>query len=534
MNLSHGLHLNTLGNAGLLERVGVPRAALLRKLAARMQADASDEHLKKPGLPAGYTYLGQLVAHDMTKPIDPLFLGHDVPDEVSVTRDWPLFLETLYGDGPIGTPLIYQLSGGDAHLGRNGKLRLGLTRGNGTQGEQVPLRARDIPRLGCPVSHSLNSPAQRGQPIPSECVTGLFGSAAADRTVATEPLLFDQRNDDNLIISQLLTVFIRLHNLLYDAVSQGNDSDMLQMFRHARNMTTAIYQNILLNDYFPQILDRRVWPFYRDQKGRDGLPHSDPNGRRFYVPPMFKHGAFRMGHSMVNQDYKLARLNGKASLASFLMRETTRSRDRLPIKAKWVIDFIDGNDGFFDSHLGKAGNRSRAFSPSLEPTLNKERQEAANGLFNQDPGAQKELSLTLLDLLRAEKTVGLTFEEIRGPLERAGLLKGSVFATAEKGHEAIKRWLMRPPKAYGDPLTEDEATQIAANPPLPFAVTFEAKNKKRLGKLGSALVARTVAPILMDSTYKTKRSEGLASASTYLNISQKNLGHIESILEKLD
>ncbi|MFK7875889.1 MAG: peroxidase family protein [Paracoccaceae bacterium] len=531
MKLSHGLHLNALGNAGLLERVGSPRADLLRKLASRMQADATEEHLQKPGLPAGYTYLGQLVAHDMTKPIDPMFLGLDVPDEVSVTRDWPLFLETLYGDGPIGTPLIYQLSGGDAYLGRNGKLRLGLTRGNGTQGEQAPLHARDVPRLGCPVSQSQFSPTRRGQPVPSECVSGLFGSANAGRTVATEPLLFDPRNDDNLIISQLLTVFIRLHNHLYDAVHRQNETDMLQSFRHARNMTTAIYQQILLEDYFAKILDGRVWRFYRDQKGRDELPYSDPNGGRFYVPPMFKHGAFRMGHAMVHREYKLARMDGKSNLASFLERETTRSRDRLPITSKWVIDFTHETDGFFDTDFAEAGNRSRVFSPSIEPTLNKKRQDVADGLFSQEPKAQMQLSLTYLDLLRAEKTVQSNFEEIRGPLEKTTLLKGSVFKTAEEGQAKMQRWLLRPPKPYEDPLSAAEAAEIAANPPLPFAVTFEAKNKIRLGKLGSALVARTVAPILMNSTYKTKRSAGLALAAQHLNIPEKQLGQIKTILE---
>lgn len=529
-NLSHGLQLNALGNAGLLERVGQPRADLLRKLAARMQVDATDEHLKKPGIPAGYTYLGQLVAHDMTKPIDPLFLGDAMLDEISATREWPLFLETLYGDGPIGTPLIYQLSGEDAHLGRNGKLRLGLVRGQGSVGEQVTISARDIPRLGCPVSNSQFSPAQRGRPILSECVEGLFGSDNAERTVATEPLLFDPRNDDNLIASQLLTVFIRLHNLLYDRVSRTNEGDMLQRFRFARNMTSAIYQHILLRDYFPKILDGKVWRFYRDLKGRDDLPYRDQTGSRFHVPPMFKHGAFRMGHAMVNRDYMMPRLGGKTSLTGFLKFETTRSRNSLPVTEDWVIDFIGERHGFFDSDLGKAGNKSRAFSPSLVRTLNSESREAADGLFDQEPEAQKELSLTFLDLLRAEKTVGLPFEEIRGAVEKTGLLKGSTFETAEKGREAIQRWLLRSQSACGPPLTEGEANQIAANPPLPFAVMFEAKNKQRLGKLGSALVARTVAPILMDSTYKSKRSDGLASASKYLNIPEKKLGEIATLI----
>ena len=59
-----------------------------------------------PTLPAGYTYLGQFIDHDLTLDLTPL--GDGPGGVISNFRSPRLDLDSLYGLGPGGTPFLYR------------------------------------------------------------------------------------------------------------------------------------------------------------------------------------------------------------------------------------------------------------------------------------------------------------------------------------------------------------------------------------------------------------------------------------------
>ena len=142
-------------------------------------------------IPAGFTYLGQFIDHDIT--FDPTSFGTRARQpRNTVNRRTPrLDLDSLYGGGPALQPYLYE---------KHGLRRLLLAPG-------PPL---DLPRN--------------------------------DEDVA---LLGDRRNDENAIISQLHLLFARFHNRI---------ADDLGSFEKARKRVLRHYHWIVLNEYLPKVL----------------------------------------------------------------------------------------------------------------------------------------------------------------------------------------------------------------------------------------------------------------------------------------
>ncbi|HWN72927.1 MAG TPA: peroxidase family protein, partial [Solirubrobacterales bacterium] len=123
-------------------------------------------------IPAGYTYLGQFIDHDITfDPVSSLQRQND-PDALHDFRTPRLDLDSLYGDGPNNNPYLFDpnVDGGKTSflIGQN------------------PSGERDLPRNVLP-----SSPAGVPQ-----------GRA----------LIGDPRNDENVIVGQLHLTFLRFHN----------------------------------------------------------------------------------------------------------------------------------------------------------------------------------------------------------------------------------------------------------------------------------------------------------------------------------
>src|SRR5262245_50821834 len=135
----------------------------------RMQDDEENA-----GIPAGYTYFGQFIDHDITfDPMSSLMKQND-PDALIDFRTPRLDLDSLYGRGPADLPYMYV--GNRFRLGR-------------------PLfeNAKKSPSLDLP---RFNDPFNPG---PKRALIG------------------DKRNDENVIVSQLHASFLQFHNRLVEA-----------------------------------------------------------------------------------------------------------------------------------------------------------------------------------------------------------------------------------------------------------------------------------------------------------------------------
>ena len=112
-----------------------------------------------------------------------------------------------------------------------------------------------------------------------------------------EANIADGRNDENLNISQLHAAFLAMHNRIMDNYSLRGASG----YSEARRLMRWCYQYVVLDDYLTQVCDANVI--------NDILINGNcfylPDRGSVYMPLEFSVAAFRFGHAMIRQTYKL-------------------------------------------------------------------------------------------------------------------------------------------------------------------------------------------------------------------------------------
>jgi len=173
-----------------------------------------------PDIPAGYTFLGQFVDHDITLDTTPLDQQKADPLATTNFRTPALDLDSVYGDGPGIHPYLYQRDPAKAKI--IGKLLIGHTAESGDQnGRSIPALPNDLPRNQ--IGHAL---------------------------------IFDERNDENLLVAQFHLLMLKFHNKVFDklAIEQPTLSDDAR-FKEARRIVTWHYQWIVLFDFVERLTE---------------------------------------------------------------------------------------------------------------------------------------------------------------------------------------------------------------------------------------------------------------------------------------
>ena len=246
-------------------------------------------------IPAGFTYLGQFVDHDLTMDKTQAALGSDVTvDQLIQARSPALDLDSLYGRGPADDPQFYT-DGLHLKTGRTAALEDFLPAFDG----------HDLPR----------DPQQPTALIP------------------------DARNDENLAVAQTHLAFIRFHNRVVDTIAPGPAPTM---FEAARERVVKHYQWMLRTDYLPKIVDPGI---VEDvfTKGRTLFEKSVAPGDAPTMPIEFSVAAFRLGHSMVRDSYNWNRIfdngGGVLSLLFFFSGTSGSLTGTEPLPSNWIADF---------------------------------------------------------------------------------------------------------------------------------------------------------------------------------------------------
>ena len=249
-------------------------------------------------IPSAYTYLGQLIDHDVTKQSFPkkkppilsketVPLTHEEIGEISNSRSVGLDLDCIYG------PAI--------------ELDASYT---------IPRDPDNNEKLKC--ERTAHAPAN--PELPRE-------EASPHRA-----LIGDRRNDENLIVSQLHLAFLLAHNQLID---RG------ETYETARQMLRRHYQWLVINDYLFRICDHDVVHAVLEGK----LDLFDPPDDDTAMPLEFSIAAFRFGHSMIRDFYNYNGSFGKAHLFQLLLPGFLDKYHHIP--TEWTIDwrrFIDGRN----------------------------------------------------------------------------------------------------------------------------------------------------------------------------------------------
>jgi hypothetical protein len=470
---------------------------LMRRLAHRMRqpfawpdtlagASAPGDN---PKLASGYTYLLQLMAHDIVDSSFSLGGAGGAGFGFANGRQIPLALETIYGGGPENSPQVYEISA--AHLRTLGtvpRTRLRTGKLKGKKGQALACPFRDIGRAR-PAATSDSSALGRKVPL-------------------TEVLLADARNDSHALISQITVLFHRFHNVVDDLIQAAQRAEDASQhppevaayvrFACARLAATLVYREIVLKDVLPRILHPAVADWY----ARHG--HAPVDASRG-VPVEFSHGAFRFGHAMVRDQYLLTAGN-RRDMSRGLLLSSQRAPGALPMPEDWRVDW----ELFFPPDGATVPNKSRRLAPQYAFALRDEQ------LFPAVDPSVDTFGLAARDLVSGcfagFWSVPVLFSEIRrAPLK-------SVLPDFTVWHEPLRHWLRDRSGTFADYPDEEDIADLVADPPLPFFVLFEAAHSgsgsapvsvgggAHLGPFGSIIVAETILGCLRDHPISFERA----------------------------
>jgi hypothetical protein len=234
---------------------------------------------ENPTIPAGYTYFGQFIDHDLTFDPNSSLQKQNDPDSLEDFRSPRLDLDSLYGRGPDDQPYLYKDRTEDG-----GGIRFLL--GRQTMGPINPA----LPVMA--IDPNLERPGELPRNVEGRALTG------------------DPRNDENNIISQLQVVFLHFHNRVVDTLQNARPQLSAQeVFLEAQRIVRWHYQYLVLTDFLPRVVGQATWKRVYWGKGH-AYPEPDlqfykPKDGVTYMPVEFSVAAFRFGHSMVRPSYAL-------------------------------------------------------------------------------------------------------------------------------------------------------------------------------------------------------------------------------------
>ena len=302
---------------------------------------------ENPDIPAGYTYLGQFVDHDITFDPTSVLARRNDPDALVDYRTPRFDLDSLYGSGPADQPYLYD---------QDDPCKLLVGHNLGPDEEPV-----DLPR----------NPQGRA-------------------------LLGDPRNDVHFIMSQLTLAFVLFHNAVVDLLrSRAFPEEGL--FAEAQRIARWHYQWVVVEDYLARVVGQDV---LRRVLVVEGPAHRRRADLAFFVwkndpfmPVEFSAAAYRFGHSQVRSTYFLnPDVGPKHILLPFVTPDPLEHLGGFrPLPKGWTISW--------DLYFTVGGS---------SPQLSRRIDTKMVGPFDKLPPAvdHDQRSMALLDLLRG-KALGL-------------------------------------------------------------------------------------------------------------------------------
>jgi hypothetical protein len=425
-----------MGPKGIQRQLGESNR---KKIATAMTARAGGGRASQ--IPAGFTYLGQFVDHDLTFDKTKVMLGENVsPAQLVQARSPSLDLDCLYGAGPTdpASAKFYAPDGLHLKMGKTVAID-GITAKDGF----------DLPRGA--------------------------GTTARAKRRAVIP---DSRNDENLAVAQTHLAFIRFHNRVVDTLPSSVPA--AQRFAEARAIVTKHYQWMLRSDYLPRICAPGVVTniFTKGRKAFEvGVSPTD-------VPTMpieFSVAAFRLGHSMIRSTYNWNKIFDAGSGSLELLFTFSAGSGNLGgsprLPSNWIVDFRRLYDF---TEAGRPGlavsearfNRAMRIDTTLVRTLRDLPRFAAD-----------ESNLAFRNLTRAKMVRLATGQQIATFLRnKAVALTRLTKAQIRDGNNGAKL----------DGLTQPQRAALLKDTPLWFYILREAEfNRGRLKGVGARIVAET-------------------------------------------
>ena len=221
--------------------------AFLQKLGTSCGAEVSANGTDDAAGAAGWTFLGQFIAHDVTADRSALVDRADTEALKNVRRQ-KLNLEFLYGSGPSGEPYLYDVND-------SAKLLIGLN--DAGQAEDLQRNAQGI------------------------------------------AVIVDPRNDSHLLMAQMQVLFSKFHNRMVDWLRAKGTAERA-IFTEARRLVVWHYQWIIVREFLPELIGDALTDALLAGGSRYYRPAADP-----FIPLEFADAAYRYGHGQLRESYRV-------------------------------------------------------------------------------------------------------------------------------------------------------------------------------------------------------------------------------------
>ncbi len=236
---------------------------ILEVAALMMEGETGrDPAFDNPDIPAGFTYLGQFIDHDLTFDTASSLERQNDPDALTNFRSPRFDLDSVYGRGPVDDPYLYSKASG----------RQKLLIGRHDDEDDLPRNSED---------------------------TALIG---------------DPRNDENIFVGQLHLTMLKFHNKVLDLVA-GDPALQFSSesaFDAAQRMVRWHYQWLVIHDYLRRTVGQEMLDSVLDTSG--AVPRVVRRGYKWkyepFMPVEFSVAAYRFGHSQIRGRYRLNTLVG--------------------------------------------------------------------------------------------------------------------------------------------------------------------------------------------------------------------------------
>ena len=246
-----------IANTLMTERPGEDPADLL-EITPELEAEFQSGEVGDvtTGIPAGYTYFGQFVDHDVTFDSASSLERRNDPQAIDNVRTPRLDLDNVYGRGVADQPYMFD---------EKGMFLTGTVAGS---------TLRDLPRNPDGIA-----------------------------------IIGDKRNDENAIVSQLQLAFLLAHNTLQQ---RAVDADMDNPHEAARKTLRWLYQWVVWNDFLRRVCNNAVHDAALTLESKPcggvewelGFDHIYKWRDQPFMPVEFSVAAYRFGHTMVRNAYQ--------------------------------------------------------------------------------------------------------------------------------------------------------------------------------------------------------------------------------------
>jgi len=414
---------------------------------AEIMKDSPQKRADRPKrartMPSGFVYLGQFIDHDLTRDPRNVDLARAELTSVPNNRTPRLDLDHLYGKKGTKIDCLYD---------DKGHLLLGETE----------------PSPGWPAGDDLH------------------------RRDDGKAIVVDPRNDENLFIAQMHVLWSKLHNRLLDLVAETPkiaagvpDGDLRD---RVRTLVTWHYQWIVWYDFLPHIVRKVVLDEVRAKNlklyCREFIA-KDP----FDLPIEFTMAAFRFGHSMVQENYRINR-KSFASINRVLELTHPGGGIKKHLSAEWVVDW---RYFFTDTMLNVAENIDTFITEALCELEHRTVQtfRSANAAPEHLVSGFAKISLPYLTLTRGSNSLLPSGEQFAAAF-KFPLLRPSQIHVFPKDEAFFAQAGMKKRTPLWYYLLREAAVEAQPEP----ATAIDPTPIQKLGTIGSRLVAEVIYQVL--------------------------------------